>query len=178
MLLEAILGDRVEDKISVTLEYRLQGKARPRFNMNTGVVYMPTRYATQVQDLQWSFRECLFRKPEFRSSAALYAIEVCLIRKRRKPKNKKEAATFDALIPLGSLASGKPDWDNAAGTLSDAGNGILYDDDDQIVMGFVMRIYGAYDGAVITFFKLKGGPVVLDVPGMAALTQEVSCVPE
>lgn len=156
MYVEKLIGVlHIEDTLVVELEHRLKGKARPRFDPRSQRVYMPQDYTTHVHDLQWIFRDCLFRKPNFFSATAPFAIEVCLYRKRAKPKNKKHALTIDTEMPYGSLAPGKPDWDNAAGTVSDAGNGILYRDDAQIVLAVVHRIYAAFNGARMEIFKLK-----------------------
>lgn len=162
MFVGRLLGtDQFEDVLTVEIENRLKGKARPRFDPRSQRVYMPQDYTTHVHDLQWIFRDCLFRKPGFFSATAPYVIEVALYRKRAKPKNKKHARTIDAEIPYGSLASGKPDWDNAAGTVSDAGNGILYRDDAQIVLAVVYRVFAAFNGARLDIYKLKGSPVVV-----------------
>ena len=135
--------------------YRVKGKARPRFDPWSLRAYMPKAYSLQVQDIQWMLRSKMFEHGNFLSQEHQYAIEIKLIRKRRKPKSKKEALTFDEIIPPGSFAHGKPDWDNAAGTMSDAGNGMIYGDDDQIVMGLVYRIYGEEEGADVLVLKLK-----------------------
>lgn len=156
MFVEYVLGVvGIEDTVVVELENRLKGKARPRFDPRSQRVYMPQDYTTHVHDLQWIFRDCLFRKPGFFSATAAYAIEVCLYRKRAKPKNKKHALVIDQETPYGSLTPGKPDWDNAAGTVSDAGNGILYRDDAQIVFAMVSRVLAAFNGARIEIFKLN-----------------------
>lgn len=157
MLVEhQIFPEYIEDTLRVELEHRLKGKARPRFDPRSQRVYMPQDYTTHVHDLQWIFRDRLFQRPNFFSATAAYAIEVCLYRKRAKPKNKKHALIIDVDTPYGSLATGKPDWDNAAGTVSDAGNGILYKDDAQIVYAGVLRVLAAFNGARIEIFKLKG----------------------
>lgn len=155
MYIEKLVGAaHIADSLTVELENRLKGKARPRFDPRSQRVYMPQDYTTHVHDLQWIFRDRLFRKPNFFSATAPYAIEVCLYRKRAKPKNKKHALTIDTETPYGSLAPGKPDWDNAAGTVSDAGNGILYRDDAQIVLALVSRVFAAFNGARMEIFRL------------------------
>lgn len=158
MLIEHLLPEgSIEGRIDVKVPYRVKGKSRPRFDPRSSRAYMPKAYTLQIQDLQWILRSALFT-PEakgFFSTEASYAVEIKLVRKRRKPKSNKEALIFDSVLPPGAFAGGKPDWDNAAGTMSDAGNGILYGDDDQIVLGLVYRVYGDEDGAVVTVLKLK-----------------------
>lgn len=155
MFVEKILWGHIEDRLQVELEHRLKGKARPRFDPRSQRVYMPQDYTVHVHDLQWIFRDRLFQKPNFFSATAPYAIEVCLYRRRAKPKNKKHASTIDLETPMGSLTPGKPDWDNAAGTVSDAGNGLTYKDDAQIVFAVVSRVLAAFNGARIEIFKLR-----------------------
>lgn len=169
MFLEYLLGVlNVTDTLTVELENRLKGKARPRFDPRSQRVYMPQDYTTHVHDLQWIFRDRLFRKPNFFSATAPFAIEVCLLRKRAKPKNKAHAQVIDLETPYGSLVPGKPDWDNAAGTVSDAGNGILYKDDSQVVFAVVSRVFAAFNGARIDIFKLKEGLVPHQLPAKFA----------
>lgn len=148
-------ADVVDMTMEFALEFGLQGKARPRMDMVHGRVYMPGKYKVHVADLQWIIRQELFGKSQFFSTTARYVIEVQLLRKRRKPKNKKEAAIIDEILPMGSLVDGKPDWDNAAGTLSDAGEGLFYNNDSQVVFGVISRVYGAINGAAIKVVKLK-----------------------
>jgi Holliday junction resolvase RusA-like endonuclease len=156
VLLERLLpGDSIVARLELKVPYRVKGKARPRFDPRSCRAYMPKSYCLQVQDIQWLLRSAIFQAGDFFSVESQYAVEIRLVRKRRKPKSKKEAAIFDTVIPLGSFATGKPDWDNAAGTMADAGNGITYGDDDQIVLGLVYRVFGEEDGASVLLVKLK-----------------------
>jgi Holliday junction resolvase RusA-like endonuclease len=158
ILLSKILPpEAIEVRLELELEVRLKGKARPRFNKDTGIVYMPGDYTRHVADLQWGLRAAMLKQPRIFSATAKYAMEVKLLRKRRKPKNKKEALTIDTDLPMGSMIGGKPDWDNAAGTIADAGNKIIYDDDTQVVMALVYRVLSDHDGAEITIIKLAEG---------------------
>ena len=156
MLIEGLIPrESIAEELEFEVEYRLKGKARPRFETRSGRAYMPTSYSNQVQDIQWLLRSLLFDHPEFNTAGAIYAIEICLLRMRRRPKSKKEALVIDQTMPYGSFAPGKPDWDNAAGTLSDAGNKLLYPDDDRIVFGLVYRLLANRDAAIIKVIKLK-----------------------
>lgn len=177
MFVDHVLGvAAITDKLVVELENRLKGKARPRFDPRSQRVYMPQDYTTHVHDLQWIFRDRLFQKPNFFSATDPFAIEVCLFRKRAKPKNKAHAQVIDLETPYGSLAPGKPDWDNAAGTVSDAGNGILYKDDAQVVFALVSRVFAAFNGAKIEIFKLKAGLVPYHLmTDFVAYLQEEKC---
>ena len=156
MILQHLIAkENIADTLVLSVPYRVKGKARPRFDPRSNRAYMPKAYCMQINDIQWLLRQAMFSKLDFYSVDANYAVEIKLMRRRRKPKSKKEAFIFDSLVPLGSFAPGKPDWDNAAGTMADAGNGILYGDDDQIVLGLVYRTYGDIDGAEVTVMRLK-----------------------
>ena len=42
----------------------------------------------------------------------------------------------------GRLHPGKPDWDNVAKLVCDAGNGVLWKDDSQVVQATIAKRYG------------------------------------
>lgn len=57
------------------------------------------------------------------------------------PKSWPKARREDALAGL-VVPTGKPDWDNVGKGVSDALNGIVYEDDAQVVDGRVVKRFG------------------------------------
>jgi Holliday junction resolvase RusA-like endonuclease len=156
MLLEKLLQPEwVDETFRINLSFILKGKARPRFDPRSGHVYMPEDYMTHVESLQWMLRSLIFNRLSLFSANKAYAVEIAMKRKRRKPKSKKDAVELERNNPYGWFAQGKPDWDNAAGTLCDACNKIIYGDDAQVVMGLAYRVYASEPGAQILIVKLK-----------------------
>ena len=83
-------------------------------------------------------------------------LELSVIFRFRRPKN---WPTFQ-LVGVdggqwGPWHSGKPDLDNLVKLVSDAGNGILWRDDAQIVRLGAIKVYGAENETVINVFPAK-----------------------
>jgi Holliday junction resolvase RusA-like endonuclease len=49
----------------------------------------------------------------------------------------------------------KPDWDNVAKSICDAMNGIVYQDDTQIVDAYVTKVYSANSGVDVGVKEIK-----------------------
>jgi len=145
----------VVDTITVSISFAVAGKSRPRFDGRSGRAYMPAKYICNIENMRWLLRAAMFEKPAFLSATARYILVVHLRKKRRKKRSKSDDLNQEC--PLGDLAKGKPDWDNAGGTISDAASKILYDDDAQVVCGLVYRTWSEEDGAEIKIYKLKEG---------------------
>lgn len=145
----------VVDCLTVVIDCSVKGKARPRFDGRSGRAYMPAAYVANVETLRWVLRQALFERPSFMSTTAPYALLVRAYRKRRKAVGPAARARLDRECPLGCLAPGKPDWDNLGGTVSDAASCIVYADDDQVVIGAVVRVWSDVPGAELTFLKLR-----------------------
>lgn len=158
MRFKKLIGKKV-DRVSIKFEFSIKGKARPKFNGNTGTAYMPTSYVTNVDAIKFIIREYIAfysRKTDFLSSTHGYDQRIVGYRKRRKPKNKKDLEWLEKHRPYGGLCfgcSGAPDLDNFIGTLMDASNGVLYPDDRQVVASQEYRIWSDIWGAEYTVIK-------------------------
>jgi Holliday junction resolvase RusA-like endonuclease len=91
-------------------------KGRPRFNSTTGKVYTPRKTIDCEDNLRWFFvRQKVEKIP---ACCPIYVdLSFCYLNKRNSKKPPQ----------------GRPDVDNLAKLVLDAGNGILWDDDSQIV---------------------------------------------
>jgi len=106
-------------------------KARARVVVKDGRArgYTPAKTAEYEEYLSWLFKsEC---PAPFEKGVPLRVELVCYLKKPKRCKNE---------YPVG-----RPDWDNLAKTL-DAGNGILWHDDSQIVTALVRKLWAEHRG--------------------------------
>lgn len=149
------------DRLEIRFEFSIKGKARPRFDGRSGRAYMPSDYTANKDMIIWVLREALFARPGWFSSDHLFVQQSVMYRKRRKPRSKKDGALMDLETPYGWYAPGSsnsPDIDNFIGTIMDAGNGILYRDDSQIVSSLEERRWAKDFGAFYRLIKIERKP--------------------
>jgi len=76
-----------------------------------------------------------------------------------RPKNHyrtgKRAGELKRKAPQRYTPKGRNDWDNIAKFVCDAINGIYYEDDGQIAIGKVTKIYGTKPRTEVTIWKLE-----------------------
>lgn len=118
--------------------------------MDTGIVYMKKNYTLNKEMVQWNLRQAIMGRPGFFSPDAMFVVHLILYRRRRQ----KPTRAMRCLWPFGGFAKGKPDVDNAVGTLMDAANKVLYGDDDQVVSCLIERRWAKEDGAFVRVLKL------------------------
>lgn len=119
--------------MELVVELGVAGKSRPRFNSKTGGVYMPSSYLASRKGVEWLLSQALSGRPGFFSASRLYSIWAISFMRRPKARNKKEAALMAELFPDGYHVDGKPDVDNFVGTLMDAAERLVYENDSQVV---------------------------------------------
>ena len=109
--------------IHLTLDIEPVPKGRPRFDRN-GHAYTPAK--TRQFELALRAMARLLWKGEPMTGAIMAQIDCYLIPPKRKVRD----------LPIA-----KPDWDNLGTSVCDAGNGILWHDDSQLVDVRVRKHY-------------------------------------
>ena len=110
------------------------GKARPRFDSRTRRTYTP--HSTVLYEKK--VRNCLYEKygTKIEKATGGVIIHIYIDQKIPKSDNKKiRAEKLEGLIPC----KHKPDVDNVAKIIMDSLNGILYEDDSQVVELMIKR---------------------------------------
>lgn len=121
-------------KIKLTIPGKPLGKQRPRV-MRNGHTYTPDKtvnYETLVKQL---YIEKYFQK---QLSGPIKATITAYM-----PIPKSESKVRKGKMREGKIRpTKKPDWDNIGKIITDALNGLAYDDDKQIVDARVIKLYG------------------------------------
>lgn len=122
---------------------KVTGKGRPRFVRGTGRTYTPEQTARYEDKLQYLMRKEWGERAPLAGPVELTIriqspIPVSWSKRRRTEAN-------------GSPATGKPDVDNVLKIVSDAGNGVLWNDDAQIFAVIVTRHYADEPGMMVSF---------------------------
>lgn len=147
-------------RVEIGLSFSVKGKGRPRFDGRSGHCYMAASYVTNKRQIAWVLRSAMSLRPGFLDSNSVYSIQLVFYRKRRKPKSKADAAEMERSWPIGGLCPGKPDVDNALGTLMDAATSVVYGDDSQVASAWIERRWALEEGA---FFRIiKHGPYAVE----------------
>lgn len=136
--------------MEIIVEGEPKGKGRPRFT-RAGHAYTPAR-TREYEDLiaLRALQEMRGRHPIPRDVPlhvkiiAIFGVPVSW------PKKKRLAALQGVL-----RHTQKPDYDNVAKAVCDALNGIVFEDDCQIVRGYVEKIYGPEPMLKIFIEELK-----------------------
>ena len=115
---------------------------------------MPSSYELNKQTITLLLRYALADSPRFLEPGEMYTIQLTFYRKRRAPTSKKDKRILEKECPYGGVCVGKPDVDNALGTLMDAANAVIYEDDSEVVEAKVARRWAKQTGAKIVFKKL------------------------
>ena len=104
----------------------ITGKARPRFNTQTGTAYNPRTTKRYEALIEWCY------KTQHGEYYHEFPVDVTIIVEHSVPKNtpiaQREAMLAGKIEPMK-----KPDIDNIAKIVLDALNGVAYKDDKQVV---------------------------------------------
>jgi Holliday junction resolvase RusA-like endonuclease len=120
---------------------QLPGKGRPRFDRRTGRAYTPTQTRVAEADLAYGLRQSWHGPP---LEGAVVVTAVISVAMPASWSAKRKAAA------LGEPAVCKPDIDNVIKLIADAGNGLVWADDKQIVTLSVHRSYADAPGLLLT----------------------------
>jgi Holliday junction resolvase RusA-like endonuclease len=131
--IDAIGAAAAPAPLHCTIPGKAVGKGRPRFG--NGRTYTPAK----TENAEAWARACMHEqigRPCLAGPIAL-AIEVVQAVPPSWPKWRQAAALAGAVHP-----TGRPDVDNVLKTFGDAGNGLLWHDDAQIVRASIAKRYG------------------------------------
>lgn len=146
-LISLLFEGRYKHSLRFTVLGDVQGKGRPRFT-RAGTAYTPTKTRAYEKQVRAAALEELCRQklpcnpigsaPVLIAMVARYAVPPSCSRKER-------AARLS-----GEKAPGKPDTDNIS-KVKDALNGVLWDDDKQVVRDLVIKEYTTGDPELVIF---------------------------
>ena len=147
--LPAFLQDEIEaaknrDALFTLVNDPPRGKARPRFT-RTGRCYTP---ATTRQAENSVRRAAGMEQSPLQGALGVVVLAVFPIPKRWSKKKQQEAMA-GLLRP-----AVKPDFDNVAKLYCDALNGLMWEDDKQIVDGRCIKVYGQRPGVLVAGWQL------------------------
>lgn len=122
----------LNEGLTFTVEGTPVGKSRPRVTKNG--TYTPKKTKQYERLIAWTFRSKYPRfkpckGPVFMTVIAYFPIPKNTTKKLREKMEREEV-----------FRTKKPDWDNIGKIVSDALNGIAWEDDNQ-VMGRVIKLY-------------------------------------
>lgn len=123
------------------------GKGRPRFT-KSGHTYTPKETTSYENLVKLSYQQQCNGK---RLDGAIIANIVAVYPIPKSASKKKRAEMIDGKI----LPQVKPDCDNVAKTVLDALNKIAYDDDSQVAMLIVTKMYGEVPRVVVDLDNLE-----------------------
>jgi Holliday junction resolvase RusA-like endonuclease len=125
-----------------------QGKGRPRFT-RAGHAYTPDKTRSYTQAIQYAARAKMAGREPF-TGRVQFILQAYFAPPASWSKTKREAA-------IGEWCVGKIDADNIVKVWSDAFNGIVFLDDNQIVSLSASKIYGLENLVTVTVIKIDGG---------------------
>lgn len=134
---------------SMRFHGELRGKQRPKFDHKNKRAYTPAETRAAESDLKYGMRQ-LWTGPPLKGPVAIRAVVFVAPPASWSKKRRAEV--------LRSPAEGKPDLDNVLKLIADAGNGVLWVDDKQIVTLSVHRVYAEEAG-----LRLTVGPIGMPV---------------
>ena len=134
--------------VTVTILGKPIGKGRPRFSTAGGFArsYTPAKTVEYENLVRMEWEKTGAKKLE----GAISATIICHF-PIPKSVSKKRRALMD-----GRFYTSKPDCDNIAKIILDALNGIAYDDDSQVAMLSVTKLYNA-DETMVKVTLVEGG---------------------
>ena len=137
-------------EIYFIVEGRVQPKQRPRVYRNryTGQVHTLTPQATVDYEnkVKASFYEACDGEKFFLTGAVQLTVNVYVKIAKSTPKKTREKMLTGELKPITRTG----DLDNLFKAISDALNGVAYDDDSQIIDATIRKFYGEQARAEIT----------------------------
>ena len=134
-------------KIKLTIPGKPLGKQRPRV-MRNGHTYTPDKtvnYETLVKQL---YIEKYFQKQLSGPIKATITAYMYIPKSESKKRKKKMLA--NEILPCKM-----PDWDNIGKIITDALNGLAYEDDKQIVDARVVKVYGDQPRVEVELEEIK-----------------------
>lgn len=134
--------------VALTIPGRPVAKGRPRFT-SSGHVYTPQATAEWEEVLQAQMKKVCNTPLEGPLELEIY---FCFRVPVSWPKWKREAAEEEEPWYMG-----KPDLDNLIKLVKDAGNGILWRDDAQVVKLEAHKNYSRREETAINLMSAKGG---------------------
>lgn len=143
-------GDDLGRCISFAYSGIPRGKGRPR-HTRAGRVFTPSTTRAYERDLAWHAAAAMRGREPLQGPLSV-ALTAIMPVPRSWPAKRRRAALAGDLMP-----TGRPDLDNQIKAL-DAGNGILWGDDAQIVRITAEKRYGAEPGLLIEVAEI-GGPI-------------------
>lgn len=125
-----------ESAVTFTVPGKPVAKERPRFG--NGKVYTPARTAAYENAVGYSAQAAMAGRERFKGP--VYVFLMFKMKRPEKPKFKYPASV--------------PDKDNLEKSISDAMNGIVYDDDAQICGGTQYKIYSDEPGVEVAVWEM------------------------
>ena len=129
-----------------------RGKGRPRFARMGNFVktYTDAKTASYEDQIRFYALKTMGSTEPIKRPVGVYIhIRVGV------PKSYSKKRTEDCLSGL-ERPTKKPDWDNVAKSVCDGMNGIVFDDDTQVVDAHVTKVYNAEAGVDVMVQELWG----------------------
>ena len=128
-----------DDLIEIVLSGPPRGKGRPRFSTKGGNPTTYTDAATRAYELKlaWQAKQAMKGKPPLEGPLHLSVIAYMPIPKHMS-KADKIAADRGDIVPIGKI-----DVDNIAKSAMDGLNGIVFRDDNQVVLASICKFYSS-----------------------------------
>ena len=125
------------DLIEIVLPGPPRGKGRPKFSTHGGVSRAYTDAGTRAYELKlaWQAKQGMRGKPPLEGPLHLSVIAYMPIPKHMSKKD-KIAAERGEIVPIGKI-----DIDNIAKSAMDGLNGIVFHDDNQVVLASICKFY-------------------------------------
>ncbi len=139
-VIKDVYNDMKKTFVTVTIPGRPVAKGRPRLGRHG--VYTPKTTSDAEESLQWALREAC---PVPLEGPLELSVRFCF----RYPKSWRKAARDAVENGAEPWYMGRPDLDNLLKLLTDAGNGILWKDDAQVVEVKAMKMYSVEDQTVV-----------------------------
>ena len=140
--------DVVEHLASFEWYGKMYSKGRPRFSGN-GHAFTPPNTRAYEQKLKKYFIE---------KSEGIIHCPVAVRLNIFDPIPKSMSKTDQLLARNDLVYSSRGDIDNRAKAIFDAGNGVIYNDDSQIVQTVITREYGEKEGFVLSIQRMGLSP--------------------
>ena len=135
-------------KIKITIPGRPVGKQRPRVTKR-GITYTPKKTAEYEKLIQYTY---MSRYGSKRLTGAIRAvITAYMYIPKSESKKRKGLMAANKLLPCKM-----PDWDNIGKIITDALNGLAYEDDKQIVDARVVKLYGEQPRVEVELEEIEG----------------------
>ena len=126
----------------------IKGKARPRVNSNTGIVYTPTNTKDYENLIKQYF---VMKYPRYTPFENRVMVKITAYFKIPKNTSKKHA---ESMLSGDISPTKKPDIDNIVKIVLDALNKIAFKDDNQITKLEVEKRYGAEEKLICNIIEI------------------------